>query len=311
MALPRHSLAALGCSNASISPHTQPPPESRKRSAGPPRSGRFIGTPSQADRQRARENAQVPSSPGQRAGGAAMAARRSPRAGGAGQGVRGWEASRRKVFLELWSGLMTDTWNKRLSASRGALIHSDQVLLGNSHGNPCLGTKECSEGKSEWRIRCDGSHRIVIGVARPVASLHKLMWSSEDCWGIALDDRDMDFAKKFTERASGPVSFKVPCEVTLILDSDLGTLSMTAAGIDFGPLCTTLPRKEALHLAISTRDHHCKLTMLPPLKQKPIRRGIAKPQVIAGLTRKRTAQTTRQLSLRPKRQKLVQRATSF
>ena len=182
---------------------------------------------------------------------------------------------------------MADAWSRTLTSGRGALIASDQVLQGNSHGNPCLGEKPCSAGKKEWRVRCDGSHRIVLGVARPTAALHKLMWSSEDCWGVALDDRDMDFAKKFAERKRGPVSFKVPCEVTMTLDCDNGTLSMTVAGIDLGVLCTSLPRREPLHLAISTRSSSCSLTLLKPQPKR--RQSIAKQSIAAGIKRKRPA----------------------
>jgi hypothetical protein len=53
-------------------------------------------------------------------------------------------------------------------------------------------------------MRYDGGHRIVIGVARLVASLHnKLMRGSEGCWGIALDDEAWNSRKSlWSERGA-------------------------------------------------------------------------------------------------------------
>ena len=73
----------------------------------------------------------------------------------------------------------------------------------------------CKTGKREWRVSCEGNRRIVLGVAVSEANALELMWSSTSCWGVELDGRDMDFAKKFAERELGPEHFTVPVEGSL------------------------------------------------------------------------------------------------
>jgi hypothetical protein len=70
----------------------------------------------------------------------------------------------------------------------------------------------------EWKLLCEGSRRIVLGVATETVNTSELMWSSTSCWGIELDGRDMDFAKKFAERERGPEFFEVPCEGGFLCD---------------------------------------------------------------------------------------------
>ena len=61
----------------------------------------------------------------------------------------------------------------------------------------------------------------------------------------------------------GSLSF-VCFSATIRVDSDAGTLSMVIAGVDLGILCSTLPRNVPVHLAVSTRDRNCNVTLLSP-----------------------------------------------
>ena len=73
----------------------------------------------------------------------------------------------------------------------------------------------------------------------------------------------MYFAGQMPERSAGPDGFAVPCEVTVVVDCDAGTMSFGVE--DQMPLtvvCESLPQNEALRFSCATNDGRCAVEML-------------------------------------------------
>jgi hypothetical protein len=56
---------------------------------------------------------------------------------------------------------------------------------------------------------------------------------------------------------------------------------MVIAGVDLGVLCSTLPRNTPIHLAASTRDRNCKVTLLPQVALGSRRGGLGSSTLIS------------------------------
>ena len=135
---------------------------------------------------------------------------------------------------------------------------------GSSHYSPIHGTLMCKDGKHEWRVMVAGSNYICIGVVRSNADANTKWYNNPGCWGIRLDNRYMYLAGQKRRRDwTIADSFKVPCEVAVILDCDTGTLSIGVEGqMPVTVVCTTLPKNEALHFACGTYTDACSVEML-------------------------------------------------
>jgi hypothetical protein len=126
----------------------------------------------------------------------------------------------------------------------------------------------CKDGKHEWRVMVTGSNSMCIGVVRSNANANTEWRNNPGCWGICLSGRGMNFAGQWQRRSEGPVNFKVPCEVAIILDCDTGTLSIGVKGTLWGwqmpvtVVCTSLPKNEELHFGCGTNWRACSVEML-------------------------------------------------
>ena len=83
------------------------------------------------------------------------------------------------------------------------------------------------------------------------------------CWGVWLWGRSMRFAGQVKERSDGPDKFRVPCEVTVVVDCDAGTLSFGVEGqMELRVVCESLPKNAALRFGCATNDSDCKVEMV-------------------------------------------------
>ena len=73
----------------------------------------------------------------------------------------------------------------------------------------------------------------------------------------------MYFAGQMQERSAGPDSFAVPCEVTVVVDCDAGTMSVGVKGqMELAVVCESLPKNEALRFGCATGNLSCKVEMV-------------------------------------------------
>ena len=80
---------------------------------------------------------------------------------------------------------------------------------------------------------------------------------------MRLGDRDMWFAGQHQERSAGPDDFAVPCEVTVVVDCDAGTMSFGVKGqMELTVVCDSLPKNEALRFGCATGDDSCEVEMV-------------------------------------------------
>jgi hypothetical protein len=118
---------------------------------------------------------------------------------------------------------------------------------------------------TEWMIRVTGDNFVMLGVGYPLwktdpycaySGFPGFAWyENMNCFGIDLSCRAMYFGGVRQERTDGPDSFRVPCDVMLLLDQDAKALRVqveevypTGEGankkIDLGAVCTTMPVDE-------------------------------------------------------------------
>jgi len=139
---------------------------------------------------------------------------------------------------------------------------------GSSNYRPIRGSLICKDGKHEWRVMVAGDNNMLIGVVRSNADANTGWYKNPGCWGIRLDSRYMRFAGQNQQRGEGPDRFKLPCEVTIILDCGPGTLSIGVEGqMPVTVVCTSLPKKGWLstpkfHFSCSTYNRACSVQML-------------------------------------------------
>ena len=74
----------------------------------------------------------------------------------------------------------------------------------------------------------------------------------------------MRFAGQLQHRSDGPDSFSVPCEVTVVVDCDVGRMSVAVEGqMELQVVCESLPKNTALRFGCGTTfDSDCKVEMV-------------------------------------------------
>ena len=149
------------------------------------------------------------------------------------------------------------------TGSKVAVSSDGSEATGDSYTYPIRGKLMCEDGKHEWRVMVAGSNRVCIGVVRSNADTNTGWRNNPGCWGIFLCNRDMFFAGQYQRRSEGPDSFKLPCEVAIILDCDTGTLSVGVEGqMPVTVVCTSLPKHEELQFGCATCHRACSVEML-------------------------------------------------
>jgi phosphoribosyl-AMP cyclohydrolase len=156
------------------------------------------------------------------------------------------------------------TWNLERSYDNGSIVQRPDLdsVVGDSGSKPILGDLVCSSGVHVWRLRVEGSNGVFLGVARSTADASTEWDDNVGCWGTHLANRELHMAGEKQQRSEGPYSFAVPCVVTVRLDCDAGTLSMTVEEEDLGVVCASVPKGEGMRVGVATSNDGCSARLL-------------------------------------------------
>ena len=135
--------------------------------------------------------------------------------------------------------------------------------LGGSGYYPVVGKLKVSRGRHRWAVKADGSNNMWMGLVADDVDVGTRWHNNKRCWGARLGSRGMDFAGQRQERSEGPGSFNVPCEVTVVVDCDAGTMSFAVEGpLELQVVCESLPKNEALRFGCATGNSSCEVEMV-------------------------------------------------
>ena len=144
------------------------------------------------------------------------------------------------------------------------MVSADNTkALGDSCGYPVVGMLAVSSGRHRCTLKADGSNVMYMGLVGDDVDVGTEWSRNKRCWGVYLYDRYMYFAGQYQERSAGPRSFAVPCEVTVVVDCDAGTMSFGVEGqMELQVVCESLPKNEALRFGCATGNTSCAVEML-------------------------------------------------
>ena len=114
-----------------------------------------------------------------------------------------------------------------------------------------------------WVTRADGESYMAVGLVRDDVDASAGWGQNKRCWGVYLSSRTMCVAGQYQERSAGPAHFTTPCDVTVLLDSDAGTMSIGVEGqMDLEVVCKDLPKNIPMRFGCSSNNCRCILSMV-------------------------------------------------
>ena len=148
--------------------------------------------------------------------------------------------------------------NNGRSTDKDMVSADNTKALGFSGLYPVVGMLAVSSGRHRCTLKADGSNRMYMGLVGDDVDVRTRWYDNERCWGVQLGDRYMHFAGQFQWRSAGPDGFAVPCEVTVVVDCDAGTMSFGVEGqMELTVVCESLPKNEALRFGCATSYDSC------------------------------------------------------
>lgn len=133
---------------------------------------------------------------------------------------------------------------------------------GHSYMRPLRGGVVCSGQVHEWLLKVEGSNQLFVGIVEDCVEQDTRWYQNKGCWGIELRRKQMWLGGTRHQRTAGPVKFDVPCEVSVKLDCDAGTLSVgVQKQMEPVVICDSIPIKQ-VGMAVATYGSRCKVHIL-------------------------------------------------